>query len=102
MPSLGDLHQDHKTIADEGLRAYKFSTIFCYEMPWNNLVFNTSCFVELTEDHIKTKINSLSKYESQGFRPYASENFIRALATTRGVQISKQYAESYEVIRILL
>lgn len=101
MPLLQDIHQDHKTIAEEGLRAFKLGNIFCYEMPWNNLSFNTNCFVELSEKHIQSKINSLSEYKSQGHRPYTNENFIRSLATMRGVQISKQYAESFEAIRML-
>ncbi|NQW43062.1 MAG: PIG-L family deacetylase [Bacteroidetes bacterium] len=35
MPSLNDVHQYHNTIAQEGLRAFKFSSILCYELPWN-------------------------------------------------------------------
>ena len=31
-----DVHQDHQTIADEGLRAFKRTTILGYEIPWNN------------------------------------------------------------------
>src|SRR5690242_6577338 len=33
MPSVNDIHQDHHTIAMEGVRAFKFSSIFCYEVP---------------------------------------------------------------------
>ena len=41
MPSLNDIHQDHSTIAQEGLRAFKNTTILGYELIWNNLTFNT-------------------------------------------------------------
>ena len=37
MPSLNDIHQDHLTIAQEGLRAFKAKTILGYELIWNNL-----------------------------------------------------------------
>ena len=30
MPSKNDIHQDHLTIAEEGLRAFKFSSILAY------------------------------------------------------------------------
>ena len=40
LPSLNDIHQDHATIANEGVRAFKFNTVLCYEMPWNNFNFN--------------------------------------------------------------
>ena len=38
MPSLNDIHQDHATIAQEGLRAFKGCTILGYELIWNNLL----------------------------------------------------------------
>ena len=47
MPSNHALHQDHFTIATEGLRAFKFTSILGYEMPWNNIVFTTTSFVYL-------------------------------------------------------
>lgn len=102
IPALTDIHQDHKTIAEEGLRAFKFKTLLSYEMPWNNITFTTSSFSILSEDNIKTKVEALKQYKSQAHRPYANENFIKSLATTRGVQIGTQYAETFEIVRIIL
>ena len=102
MPSINDIHQDHNTIAQEGIRAFKNASIFCYEVPWNNLTFNTSCFFILEERHIELKIKALNKYQSQAHRNYANEEFIRALARTRGVQIGARYAECFDVIRQIL
>jgi LmbE family N-acetylglucosaminyl deacetylase len=102
MPSENDMHQDHNTIANEGLRAFKFCSILCYELPWNNLTFKTSTFVHLEEKHIKTKVDALKEYRSQAHRPYANEEFIRALARTRGVQIGDKYAETFDVIRLII
>ena len=39
MPALNDVHQDHHTIAEEGIRAFKFNSIMSYELPWNNFSF---------------------------------------------------------------
>jgi LmbE family N-acetylglucosaminyl deacetylase len=102
MPSLDDIHQDHLTIAQEGLRAFKFCTILTYEMPWNNLTFETSSFVILEERHIQKKIEALKEYESQSHRPYSNEEFIRSLARTRGVQINSKYAETFNVLRWII
>jgi LmbE family N-acetylglucosaminyl deacetylase len=52
IPSLNDIHQDHCTIAQEGLSAFKNSTILGYELIWNNLTFNTQCFIKLEEKHV--------------------------------------------------
>lgn len=102
MPCLDDIHQDHYTVAQEGLRAFKFTSILCYEMPWNNITFNTRSFVHLEEKHINKKVNALKEYKSQAHRPYANEEFIRSLARTRGVQINAHYAETFDVIRWII
>ncbi len=102
MPSKNDIHQDHKTIFDEGLRAFKFKSILCYEMPWNNLNFNTACFSILEEKHVNKKLEALKKYVSQSHRPYSDESFINGLARARGVQINNQFAEVFEIVRWLI
>ena len=99
MPSLNDIHQDHATIAQEGLRAFKSTTILGYELIWNNLTFDTTSFVKLEHKHVKSKARALIAYKSQGGRDYMSEEFIFSLARVRGVQIGCEYAESFEVIR---
>jgi N-acetylglucosamine malate deacetylase 1 len=102
VPSVNDIHQDHATIASEAVRAFKFTTVLCYELPWNNFNFTTTCFFKLTEEHLTTKIKALSAYKSQAHRPYANEEFIRALARTRGVQVDTRYAEVFEVVRWII
>lgn len=99
MPSIKDIHQDHSTIAQEGLRAFKNTTILGYELIWNNLTFDTTSFVKLDVKHIQSKCDALKEYKSQGLRDYMGEEFVFSLAKTRGVQIGVDYAESFEVVR---
>lgn len=102
MPSIKDIHQDHSTIAQEGLRAFKNTTILGYELIWNNLSFNTTSFVTLEKKHVQAKCDALKEYASQGVRDYMSEDFIFSLARTRGVQICAEYAESFEAVRLVM
>jgi N-acetylglucosamine malate deacetylase 1 len=102
LPSANDTHQDHQVIAQEGFRAFKRTTMLGYEVPWNNLDFRTSCFIELTEEQLNIKTSSVQMYESQKHRDYASPEFIKSLALTRGVQIGKRYAEAFEVVRWII
>ncbi len=101
-PSMHDIHQDHSTISQESIRAFKNTTILGYELIWNNLTFNTQCFVKLEEKHIDAKQKALEQYESQGGRNYLARDFTFSLAKTRGVQVGAEYAECFEVIRIFL
>jgi N-acetylglucosamine malate deacetylase 1 len=102
MPTTHDLHQDHTTVAYEGLRAFKRTSILAYEMPWNNLNFATQSFISFGELELERKIAAIKCYESQKERNYITEEFLRGLAITRGVQIGKKYAEAFEVIRWIL
>src|SRR5205085_455498 len=45
LPSPEDLHQDHQVVANEGLRAFKRTSILTYEIAWNNISFRTTSFV---------------------------------------------------------
>lgn len=102
MPSDNDLHQDHITIANEGLRAFKFTSILGYEMPWNNIHFQTTSFVYLQERHVETKLKSVACYRSQTGRKYANAEYIKGHAHTRGVQIGVDYAEAFDVKRWII
>jgi N-acetylglucosamine malate deacetylase 1 len=102
VPSSNDVHQDHDVIYWEALRAFKKeASIWGYEHPWNNLTFATDIFVKLTPDHLEKKIRCLKEYRSQYDRSYMKETFIRALACTRGAQLDFNYAEAFELTRLI-
>jgi len=103
VPSSNDIHQDHQVIYAEALRAFKKNaSIWGYEHPWNNLTFTTDIFVKLEERHIKKKIEAMKQYESQNFRSYFDEKYIKALAYMRGAQVDYPFAETFELIRLLM
>ena len=98
-PPIHDLHQDHKVIAEEAQRVFKRTTLLSYELPWNNMSFNTSAFVVLDERHLDKKLHALRCYKSQDHKEYFAQDFIKSMAITRGVQVNQKYAEAFEVVR---
>lgn len=102
IPASTDTHQDHQVIREEGFRAFKRHSLLGYEMPQNNLSFQTNLFVKLDRDDIVAKCEALSCYRSQANRPYISKEFIEGLARVRGMQAGCEFAESYEVMRWML
>ena len=102
MPALIDLHQDHKTVAEEGLRAFKRTTVMAYEIPWNNLNFSHQAYVRLEERHVEKKVQALACYKSQQHRNYTREDYIRNVAFTRGIDVGCDFAEVFEVYRWIL
>lgn len=102
MPTLDDLHQDHHTIAMEGLRAFKRTSILAYEVPWNNIQFRTECFTKVDEQDMLKKLKAVECYKSQRHRVYTDPEYLRAQMRFRGTQAGVDYAEAFEVVRWIL
>jgi LmbE family N-acetylglucosaminyl deacetylase len=100
-PSLRDIHQDHQVIASEGLRAFKRTTILGYEIPWNNFNFDYQAYFALEKEHVERKVRALAKYESQQHRRYSDPEYIWNVARTHGINVNREYAEVFEVYRVV-
>jgi N-acetylglucosamine malate deacetylase 1 len=100
-PTVRDVHQDHQVIAAEGLRAFKRTTILGYEIPWNNFDFAYQAYVSLDRSHIERKVAALAKYASQQHRRYADPEYIWNIARTHGINVNRDYAEVFQVYRLV-
>ena len=100
-PSHHDVHQDHQTIAQEGLRAFKRTTVLGYEIPWNNLDFSYGAFIALEKRHVERKVAALERYASQQHRRYANSEYVWNLARVHGINVNREYAEVFQVYRIV-
>jgi len=101
-PSLHDIHQDHQVVAAEGLRAFKRTTILGYEIPWNNFDFAYQAYFALEREHVERKVAALAKYASQQHRRYADPDYIRNLARLHGLNVNREYAEVFQVYRLVV
>ena len=101
-PSLGDIHQDHETLARESMRAFKRTTLLGYEIPWNCFAFRRDAYVALEQHHLDAKVAALGHYRSQQHRNYANEEYIRNLARTHGIESGRELAEVFELYRWIL
>ena len=100
-PSHHDVHQDHQTIAQEGLRAFKRTTILGYEIPWNNFDFSYGAYLALERRHVERKVAAVARYASQQHRRYADEEYIWNLARVHGTNVNRDYAEVFQVYRLV-
>jgi LmbE family N-acetylglucosaminyl deacetylase len=100
-PSVHDVHQDHQTIAQEGLRAFKRTTILGYEIPWNNFDFSYQAYFALEQRHIALKVAALERYASQQHRRYANPEYVWNVARTHGINVNREYAEVFQVYRVV-
>ena len=104
-PSSYDHHQDHQVVNSESIRAFKnSSSIIGYELPWNHTQFVNPLLIRLEDRHIAKKWEILNKYKSQITlkKQYFNKEFIYGVASIRGSQCSRKYAESFQVIRWIM
>jgi LmbE family N-acetylglucosaminyl deacetylase len=100
-PSHHDVHQDHQTVAQEGLRAFKRTTILGYEIPWNNFDFAYDAYVGLEQRHLEQKVAAVQCYASQQHRRYANADYVWNLARVHGTNVNRDFAEVFQVYRLV-
>lgn len=101
LPWVGDIHQDHKTVAEEALRAFRrtSATILMYEIVAAD-GFRPNYFVPLSDKEIYKKKTALECYHSQKkLRKYFDPSLVESIAEHRGIFIMEKYAEAFELVR---
>lgn len=101
LPNSKDVHQDHKTISEEGIRAFKNASLLGYELSWNNYSFDNDFYFRIEMEHLDQKLKAIEEYQSQAFRHYKENQTFESLAKLRGLQINYPLAECYELIRFI-
>jgi len=101
LPAGADMHQDHRTVHQEGVRAFRrHASILGYEQPWNCTGFDGAVYATFDADALRRKVAAATAYESQRGRQYTTPDYIRAIAEMRGGQVAHtRYAECFELIR---
>jgi LmbE family N-acetylglucosaminyl deacetylase len=100
--SLKDYHQDHSNIAKATLSASRNmkNSIFCYEAPSTTLEFIPIAFSDITEV-FESKIKSIEYFISQEKKNYVERQAVVDLAKFRGKMVNVNYAEAFEVVRLI-
>lgn len=101
VPSTTDVHQDHKVVTEEAIRAFKESTVLGYNEPWNQTFIITNYFIILECDDTDAKLKALDKYNSRKSFPYFNEEYQKSLLRANGMKIKEFEAEAFEVIRVI-
>ncbi|MFA5234199.1 MAG: PIG-L family deacetylase [Sulfurimonas sp.] len=101
-PSSFDTHQDHEVINRECFRAFKYTTIWGYQVAHNCMEFKQGIFVILNKKQLDLKIEAIKCYQTQKNRMYFNNGFYQYMANMLGVQIKQQYAEVFENIRTII
>ncbi len=100
-PSHGDLHQDHRAVAQSCMTIFRDSaTLLMFELVRSTIDFNPILYISLPDEIMKRKLQALRCYHTQYRRIYFKPAIFRALARFRGSQINVKYAEAFEIMRM--
>lgn len=96
-----DLHQDHKTVTEESLRAFRGTTVLGFDVIRSSYGFFPNFLVEVSEDDVKAKIKALSEYTTYQSKYYFNEEITRATLVRNGALAERRFAEGFETLRII-
>ncbi len=107
-----DNHEDHRVVfrsvmsVARPLEKFSVRDIYCMEIPSStnfslDPAFSPNIFLELTEEDLENKILALECYQGE-IRPFPfprSRESMNVVAKFRGMQIGKNYAEAFQLLR---
>ena len=99
--SQQDIHQDHNTMTEEALRAYRGITVLGFDVVRSSYDFFPHFLVEVTEEDVNKKIEALSKYETYRDRYYFNSELTRSIMVRHGALAELPFAEGFDILRIV-
>jgi LmbE family N-acetylglucosaminyl deacetylase len=99
--SKQDVHQDHNTMTDEALRAFRGITVLGFDVVRSSYGFFPSFLVEVTEEDVNKKIEALSEYETYKDRYYFNSELTRSIMIRHGALAECPFAEGFDILRIV-
>jgi len=99
--SKQDVHQDHNTMSDEALRAFRGITVLGFDVVRSSYGFFPNFLVEVNEADVNAKIEALSQYETYREKYYFNSELTRSIMVRHGALAECPFAEGFDILRIV-
>ena len=96
-----DLHQDHATVTEEGLRAFRGTTVLGYDVIRSSYGFFPHFLVEVNEMDVQKKIQALAEYHTYDDKYYFDPDLTRSILVKNGALAERKFAEGFDILRII-
>jgi LmbE family N-acetylglucosaminyl deacetylase len=96
-----DIHQDHGTITEEALRAFRGTTVLGFDVIRSSYGFFPNFLIEVSESDVEKKINALNQYTTYASRYYFNAELTRATLVRYGAIAERPYAEGFDILRVI-
>ena len=99
--SSADLHQDHGTITQEALRAFRGISVFGFDVIRSSHGFFPTFLVEVTPEDVEKKIKALAAYKTYQDKYYFNPELTRSILIRNGAICERPYAEGFDMMRLV-
>ena len=99
--SQADLHQDHNSVTQEAMRAFRGTSVFGFDVIRSSQGFFPTFLVEVAESDVHQKINSLAAYKTYEDKYYFDPELTKAILIRNGALCERKYAEGFDILRIV-
>ncbi|GAB1470754.1 hypothetical protein MASR2M66_16320 [Chloroflexota bacterium] len=99
--SKQDVHQDHNTMTEEALRAFRDITVLGFDVVRSSYGFFPHFLVEVTEEDVNKKIEALACYDTYQDRYYFNTELTRSIMVRHGALAERPFAEGFDILRIV-
>lgn len=96
-----DIHQDHNTVTEESLRAFRGTTVLGFDALRSSYGFFPHFLVEVREEDVERKIAALMQYKTYCERYYFDAAVLRATCIRHGALAERRFAEGFDILRIV-
>ena len=99
--SASDVHQDHNTMTEEALRAFRGITVLGFDVVRSSHGFFPDFLVEVGEPDVQAKVDALAQYETYREKYYFDQDLTRAIMIRHGALAERPFAEGFDILRIV-
>lgn len=98
--SKQDVHQDHNTITEEALRAFRGVSVLGFDVVRSSYGFFPHFLAEVSEADVNAKIEALAQYETYREKYYFNAELTRSIMVRHGALAERPFAEGFDILRI--
>lgn len=99
--SAADLHQDHGTVKQEAMRAFRGISVFGFDVIRSSHGFFPNFLIEVNPEDVEKKIQALAAYETYKDKYYFSSELTRSILIRNGAICERPFAEGFEMLRVI-
>lgn len=96
-----DVHQDHLTMTQEALRAFRGITLLGFDVVRSSYGFFPHFLIEVDEQDVAAKIEALARYATYRDKYYFNSELTRSIMIRHGALAEREYAEGFDILRIV-